>query len=118
VALVFFCRRIYLYFCINSFKLKSFQIIIIDGFAFRDLNKNGKLDVYEDKRQPVELRVSDLLNQMILEEKAGTMFINMTKVINNCELAEHSDFKNILSFRLPTLRLWLFQRPVFSFSLT
>ena len=43
---------------------------------FRDLNKNGKLDIYEDPRQPVESRVEDLLGQMTLEEKAGMMFIN------------------------------------------
>jgi beta-glucosidase len=47
-----------------------------DGFAYRDLNKNGVLDVYEDPRQPVEARVEDLLSQMTLEEKAGTLFIN------------------------------------------
>ncbi len=46
------------------------------GFVFRDLNKNGKLDVYEDPRQPVEARVEDLLSQMTLEEKAGLMFIH------------------------------------------
>ena len=34
------------------------------GLVFRDLNKNGKLDVYEDPRQPVEARVEDLLRQM------------------------------------------------------
>jgi beta-glucosidase len=43
---------------------------------FRDLNKNGKLDVYEDPRQPLEARVEDLLGQMTLEEKAGMLFIN------------------------------------------
>lgn len=41
---------------------------------FRDLNKNGRLDVYEDPRQPVEARVEDLLAQMTLAEKAGLMF--------------------------------------------
>jgi beta-glucosidase len=46
------------------------------GFAYRDLNKNGKLDIYEDPRQPIEARVEDLLGQMTLEEKAGTLFIN------------------------------------------
>ncbi len=46
------------------------------GLPFRDLNKNGKLDVYEDPRQPIEARVEDLLGQMTLEEKAGMMFIN------------------------------------------
>ena len=45
-----------------------------DGFEYRDLNKNGRLDVYEDKRQPIEARVEDLLAQMTLEEKAGLMF--------------------------------------------
>ena len=41
---------------------------------YRDLNKNGRLDVYEDPRRPVEERVADLLAQMTLAEKAGLMF--------------------------------------------
>src|ERR1044072_1957501 len=47
-----------------------------NGFSYRDLNKNGKLDIYEDPRQPVEARVENLLSQMTLEEEAGTLFIN------------------------------------------
>ena len=47
-----------------------------NGFTFRDLNKNGKMDVYEDPRQPIENRVDDLMMQMTLEEKAGLLFIN------------------------------------------
>jgi len=39
--------------------------------AFRDLNKNGKMDLYEDKSQSVDARVEDLLKQMTVEEKAG-----------------------------------------------
>jgi beta-glucosidase len=50
------------------------------GFTYRDLNKNGRLDVYEDPRQPLEVRVEDLLGQMSLEEKAGMLFINGTYV--------------------------------------
>ena len=42
--------------------------------GFRDLNKNGRLDPYEDPRQPIEVRVEDLLGQMSLAEKAGLMF--------------------------------------------
>ena len=45
-----------------------------DGFAYRDLNKNGRLDPYEDPRLPIEVRVEDLLSQMTLEEKAGLLF--------------------------------------------
>jgi beta-glucosidase len=51
-----------------------------DGFTYRDLNKNGKLDVYEDSRQPIDARVNDLLGQMTLEEKAGLLFINGARV--------------------------------------
>jgi hypothetical protein len=35
-------------------------IVAEDGFAFRDLNKNGWLDPYEDSRRPVDERVEDL----------------------------------------------------------
>src|SRR5579871_6830660 len=48
--------------------------------AFRDLNKNGKMDVYEDIHQPTEARIKDILSQMTLEEKAGMMFINGAKI--------------------------------------
>jgi beta-glucosidase len=51
-----------------------------DGQTFRDLNKNGKLDIYEDSRQPIESRVNDLLGQMTLEEKTGLMFINGARI--------------------------------------
>ena len=48
-----------------------------DGVEFRDLNKNGKLDPYEDPRRSIEERVEDLLAQMTLEEKAGMLFHTM-----------------------------------------
>jgi beta-glucosidase len=59
---------------------ESSVLITVDHYLFRDLNKNGKLDIYEDIRQPLEARVSDLLKQMTLEEKAGMMFINGARV--------------------------------------
>ena len=49
-------------------------IITREGFTFRDLNKNGKLDAYEDSRRPIDERVEDLLSLMTIEEKAGMMF--------------------------------------------
>ena len=51
-----------------------------NGLAFRDLNKNGKLDIYEDPRRPIEARIEDLLGQMTLADKAGLLFINGAKV--------------------------------------
>ena len=59
-----------------------------DYLTYRDLNKNGKLDVYEDHRQPIEARVEDLLGQMTLEEKAGLMFINGVAVNEDGPLEE------------------------------
>lgn len=48
-------------------------ILTKDGLQFRDLNKNGSLDPYEDWRLPVEKRVADLLARMTVEEKTGLM---------------------------------------------
>lgn len=44
---------------------------------FRDLNKNGNLDTYEDPTASIDARIEDLLAQMTLEEKAGLMFQTM-----------------------------------------
>lgn len=52
------------------------KFIQVDGLYFKDLNSNGSLDVYEDYRQPVEDRVADLLSQMNLSEKAGTLIFS------------------------------------------
>jgi beta-glucosidase len=53
--------------------------------AFRDLNKNGQLDIYEDISQPIDKRVNDLLDQMNLEEKVGMLFINGAPVSEDAE---------------------------------
>ena len=36
------------------------KVLTVDGLAFKDLNKNGKLDKYEDWRLPVDVRAKDL----------------------------------------------------------
>ena len=48
--------------------------INMDGEDFRDLNRNGSLDPYEDYRIATADRVEDLLSQMTLDEKVGQMF--------------------------------------------
>lgn len=52
---------------------RSAKVLSIDGLLFKDLNKNGQLDPYEDWRLPVEARAGDLVARMTLEEKAGLM---------------------------------------------
>ena len=63
-------------------------VLTLDGVTFRDLNKNGRLDPYEDPCRPVEERVADLLSQMTLEEKAGMMFHTMIGMNIDGTLAE------------------------------
>lgn len=75
-------------------------ILTIDGHKFRDLNKNGKLDIYEDNRAGLELRVNDLLSQMNLEEKAGAMFITMINAGKDGKLSEMPELANPLAFFL------------------
>ncbi|WP_369769372.1 glycoside hydrolase family 3 N-terminal domain-containing protein [Flavobacterium sp. WC2416] len=52
---------------------KNSPIITINGFTFSDLNKNGKLDKYEDYRLSTQDRIQDLINQMTDEEKASML---------------------------------------------
>lgn len=54
---------------------RSASLLKAGTLSFKDLNRNGVLDPYEDWRLPVEKRVSDLLSKMTLEEKAGLMQI-------------------------------------------
>ena len=49
------------------------QEITINGFTFKDLNLNGKLDKYEDTRIPTSLRIQDLISKMTDDEKASML---------------------------------------------
>ena len=50
------------------------KIIQVDGFAFKDLNGNGKLDIWEDWRLTTDERASALASQLTIEEAATTKF--------------------------------------------
>ena len=49
------------------------SILECDGYAFKDLNKNGELDVYEDWRKPMRERAVDLASKLSIDEIAGLM---------------------------------------------
>ncbi len=71
---------------------RSVAIIEKKGLKFKDLNKNGKLDKYEDWRLTPEERSKDLLSKMSLNEKAGFMLINSANMIGT-RRAEASENK-------------------------
>jgi beta-glucosidase len=52
---------------------RSAPLLTVDGFQFKDLDRNGKLDPYEDWRLTPEVRAADLAGRMSLEELAGLM---------------------------------------------
>jgi len=56
--------------------VRSVSVIEKNGLQFKDLNKNGALDPYEDWRLPAGKRAADLLSQMSIDEKIGFMIIS------------------------------------------
>ena len=48
-------------------------LLTVDGYAFKDLNRNGTLEPYEDWRLSAEERAEDLASRLPVEEIAGMM---------------------------------------------
>ena len=55
-------------------------ILEVDGLKFKDMNKNGTLDVYEDWRAETDDRIADLIAQMTPEEEVGLLFCVNTQL--------------------------------------
>ena len=49
------------------------KILTVDGYAFKDLNRNDSLDAYEDWRISPQERSADLASKLSIEEIAGLM---------------------------------------------
>ncbi len=47
--------------------------VTVDGKTFKDSNKNGKLDVWEDTRLSVDKRIDAIIKQMTNEEKVNLL---------------------------------------------
>jgi len=108
VAIVVICTIIYINIsnsriAKNSLKLAGLEVkkITVDEIPFRDLNKNGKLDPYEDNRNSIDVRVNDLISQMTIEEKAGTMFMTMISMKKDGSILEKPSFADPQSLVAP-----------------
>ncbi|MEO7530853.1 MAG: glycoside hydrolase family 3 N-terminal domain-containing protein, partial [Sediminibacterium sp.] len=64
---------------------RTVTILTVDGLKFKDLNRNGQLDKYEDWRLSHEERSRDLLSKMSVEEKVGFMLISTSNMKNERE---------------------------------
>lgn len=76
---------------------RSAKILKKSGLEFKDLNKNGKLDKYEDWRLPVEARIQDLVSQMTIEEKIGFMLISTTRLAGDFSFQQNAPKTEITS---------------------
>lgn len=53
--------------------ISEVKLLTVDQYAFKDLNKNGTLDAYEDWRLSADERAKDLASKLTLEDIAGLM---------------------------------------------
>jgi len=87
----------------KSMKLAGSEVktLTISNFTFRDLNQNGELDPYEDKRESIDTRINDLISQMTIEEKAGLMFITMISMNKDGSPIEKPSLKDPQTLIVP-----------------
>lgn len=70
-------------------KESGIELIQVDGYAFKDMNRNGLLDVYEDWRLDSATRAEDLANQMRgMDEAKMVMFLSLSSISTPSELGE------------------------------
>ena len=63
--------------------VRSAKVLEQAGLKFKDLNRNGKVDPYEDWRLSAEERSKDLMAKMSLEQKVGFILISTTRMKND-----------------------------------
>ena len=66
----------------------SAPILTVRGHAFKDLNRNGELDPYENWRRPAYERAVDLANRLSVEEIAGLMLYSSHQAVPSPELTD------------------------------
>ncbi len=59
----------------------SATILTVRGHAFKDLNRNGELDPYENWRWPAYQRAVDLASRLSIEEIAGLMLYSAHQAV-------------------------------------
>lgn len=70
------------------------EILTVDGFAFKDLNRNGELDKYEDWRLDTKTRAASLADLMVaegrsgIEKIAGLMLYSAHTAVDSADVAE------------------------------
>jgi Glycosyl hydrolase family 3 N terminal domain len=82
--------------CFGTFVLAAETTIYHNGWI--DLNKNGKMDIFEDPSQPVAKRVHDLLEWMMLDEKIGQLWQEQMEGDSDVKFADKLKHGEVNSF--------------------
>ncbi len=64
---------------------RSAPLLTVNGLQFKDLNRNGKLDAYEDWRLTPAARAKDLVGRMAVEDLAGVMVHGTLPAVGGAE---------------------------------
>ncbi len=71
-------------------------ILEVDGLKFKDMNKNGALDAYEDWRLADAERIDNLISQMTYEEMIGTLLTFNVDLSNARHVIEEFHITSLL----------------------
>ncbi|KIO75867.1 beta-glucosidase [Pedobacter lusitanus] len=74
------------------------KILTVEGLKFKDLNKNGKIDRYEDWRLSPQERAKDLAHQLSIEQISGLMLYSGHQMIPATDKGFGSGTYNGLAF--------------------
>src|SRR5271170_4371958 len=64
---------------------RNVPVLTVDGLKFKDLNRNGKLDKFEDWRLSPKERADDLLLQLSIADMAGLMVHGTLPAVGGAE---------------------------------
>jgi len=82
------------------------KILNVNGLKFKDLNRNGKLDKYEDWRLPIDERAIDLAKKMSVEQIAGLMLYSGHQAVPANEFGFAADTYNGKPFSQSSVNPW------------
>ncbi|MDR1504369.1 MAG: glycoside hydrolase family 3 protein [Prevotella sp.] len=82
------------------------KIITKDGLKFKDLNKNGKLDPYEDWRLSIDERAKDLAKRMSVEQISGLMLYSSHQMVPASDVGFGADTYNGQPFSKSNANPW------------
>lgn len=81
-------------------------ILTVDRLGFKDLNKNGQLDKYEDWRLSADDRAKDLASKMTIEQIAGLMLYSRHQSIPAASRGFMAATYNGKEFKDSGLKAW------------